>query len=183
MSRDYVVVLQGILSAAASVFNQPGQNKPGRVELTPGLLPAWDDCCGGQLYLRTIEVYPTAGKNSPFPAIDTQQTGAAGSMCGFHLVAVHIGLGMIRCAATVDDDGNAPTPAAVSENANTMLDDMATLLDVLVCDAPKIPGVLALKVDRWVPQGVQGGCHGGEWGAFLAMDPCLCQPQVASPEG
>lgn len=171
--RDYEPILNGVLSAAASALVEAGR-PTGRVEMVPGRLPAWDDCCEGQLYLRVIELYPTAGQNAPFPQIDAQQRGA-GSRCGFHAVALHIGLGVIRCAATVDGEGNAPTPARVTQDAVTMLDDMALLLDVLVCNAETIQGVQSLKMDRWLPQGVEGGCHGGEWGAYLLVDPCLCQ--------
>lgn len=174
MSRDYSVILKSILSAAASSLNAAGR-PPGRVELTPGLLPAWDDCCEGQLYVRMIEAYPTAGQNAPFPAIDVQQRGV-GAHCGFHLLAVHIGLGIIRCAATVDDQGNPPTSAEVTADADALLEDMADLLDVLVCESQGTPGIQALKIDRWTPSGPEGGCAGGEWGAYIALDPCLCKP-------
>jgi hypothetical protein len=89
------------------------------------------------------------------------------------MLAVHIGLGVIRCAATVDDQGNAPPPEAVSADATEMLQDMSTLLSVLMCVVPGLSKVQQMKLDRWQPQGVEGGCHGGEWGVFLAIDPCL----------
>lgn len=167
--RDLTPLLNGVLSAAASALEEQGR-PTGRVERTPGLLPAWDDCCAGQLYLRVIEVFPTA----PFPQFDAAQKGAAGSVCAIHMLAVRIGLGIIRCAAVLDDKGRPPTPARVQADADEMMDDMATLLDVLVCTVAKMPGVLAFKMDRWQPQGVDGSCHGGEWGAYLAVDPCLC---------
>jgi hypothetical protein len=172
--RDYAPLLNGILSAAASALEEQGR-PTGRVERTPGQLPAWDDCCEGQLYLRVIEIYPTAGTNSPFPQFDVAQRSAAGSHCGFHLVAVKIGLGVMRCAATVTDDGKAPTTEQVSANADDMMLDMATMLDVLLCTVSKMNGIMAMKMDRWTPQGVNGGCHGGEWGAVLAVDPCVCK--------
>lgn len=173
MSRDYSTPLKGILSAAASALNEDPARKPGRVELTPGILPAWDDCCSGQLYLRVIEIYPTMGKGAPFPQIDTTQAGASGR-CSLHAVAVHIGLGIIRCAAVLDSQGNAPTVEAVTADGDEMLLDMATLLDVLVCNSQEIAGIMSMKIDKWEPQGVDGGCHGGEWSAYLLMDPCLC---------
>lgn len=177
MALDLEPILQGILSAASSAMNEAGRT-PGRVELTPGALPAWDDCCEGQLYLRIIEVYPTMGKNSPFPQIDAAQVGAAGGQCSIHMLAVHIALGILRCAATVDSNGKSPTPAQVTTDAGLMMDDMSTLLDVLVCDSQTVAGVKSLKMDRWTPTPNEGGCVGGEWGAYIAVDPCLCQ-QVA----
>lgn len=181
MAVDYAPTLKQVLSAAASALNEAGR-PPGRVELIPGLLPAWDDCCEGQLYLRVIEIYPTAGNGSPFPQIDTQQRGAAGSACAIHALAVHIGLGIIRCVHSLDDEGVAPKPEQVTNDGTLMLADMADLLDVLVCEVPNsVRGVMALKIDRWTPQGAEGGCAGGEWSAYLAMDPCLCGP--GQPEG
>jgi hypothetical protein len=178
LMRDYTSILQGFLSVANTALTDAGR-PPGRAELTPGLRPAWDDCCDGQLYLRVIEVYPTAGQNAPFPQIDASQRGAAGGQCAIHGLAVHIGLGIIRCAATVREDGTAPSPEEVSADARLMLQDMDTLLDVLLCKAPQeefYKGVEGLKMDRWMPQGVEGGCAGGEWGVYLWVDPCVCRP-------
>lgn len=169
MAFDLKPVLQGILSAAASAFEEAG-TPPGRVELTPGGLPAWDDCCEGQLYLRVVEVFPSG---SPFPAFDSAQQGAGGT-CSVKLMAVHLALGMIRCAHTLDNDGVAPTPDEVSSDGNQMVDDMQILLDVIMCKVESISKVMKIKLDRWAPQGVNGGCHGGEWNFVIAMDPCLC---------
>lgn len=173
MAFDLKPVLKGILSAAASAFEEAG-TPPGRVELSPGNLPAWDDCCEGQLYIRVLEIFPSG---APFPEFDSDQKGAAGK-CAIKLMAVHLGLGMIRCAHTLDDDGHAPTPEEVTEDGDEMLDDMQTLLDVIVCELESIKGVMKVKLDRWSPQGVQGDCHGGEWAFFIAMDPCLCPTGV-----
>jgi hypothetical protein len=170
---DITPIMTGVLSAAASAFNDCGRT-PGRVELTPGNLPAWDDCCEGQLYVRVMELYPTGGQNSPFPQIDASQRGAASALCKIHMMAVHVGVGILRCAATVDDDGTAPTPARVTNDAVLMYEDSATLLNALVCDVPSVKGILSMKLDRWTPLGVEGGCAGGEWGAYFAVDPCLC---------
>lgn len=169
MAADLKPILNGILSAAASAFQEAG-TPPGRVELSPGLLPAWDDCCEGQLYLRVVEVFPSG---SPFPQFDQEQRGVGGS-CSIKLLAVHLALGMIRCAATVDNDGNPPTAAEVTMDGNEMVDDMQVLLDVIACDLGSVSRIMKVKLDRWTPQGVQGGCHGGEWGFFIAVDPCLC---------
>jgi hypothetical protein len=170
--RDYNPILDSVLSAVASALNEQGR-PVGRTERTPGLLPAWDDCCAGQLYLRVIEIFPSG---SPFPQFDVAQKGAAGAKCSIHLLAFRIGVGVLRCAATLDNKGKAPTPAAVSADQELAMDDMATLLDVLVCEVPDLQGIQALKMDRWQPQGTEGGCHGGEWGVYLAVNPCLCSP-------
>lgn len=175
--RDFTPILTSILSAAASALNEDGR-PTGRVTLSPGAQVAWDDCCEGQLYLRIIEVYPSAGRggSGAFPQIDAVQKGVG---CGITLLGLHLALGVIRCAATLDDEGNAPTDAQMSANTLDATADLATLLDVIACDVAEIDGILARKVGRWLPQGVNGGCHGGEWDFYVGIDPCLCQPPPA----
>lgn len=171
MARDYGPILAQILTAANAALTDSGA-PPGRVELVPGQRPAWDDCCEGQLYLRVVEIYPSVGtgQTAPFPAIDTQQRGAG---CGIRLLAFHLALGVIRCAAVVNDDGTPPTPGEVTADGLEAMADMSVLLDVLTCDVPGMTGVMKMKLDKWTPQGVNGGCHGGEWSFYIAVDPCL----------
>lgn len=172
MAFDLTPVLTGILSAGSSAFNEAG-TPPGRVELTPGNLPAWDDCCAGQLYLRVVEIFPSG---SPFPVFDSAQAGAAGK-CAVKLMAVHLAIGIIRCAHSIDGDGDAPTPQQVTSDGYQMIEDMQILLDVIMCQVETIRKVMKVKLDRWAPQGVNGGCHGGEWNFFIAVDPCLTCPE------
>lgn len=170
---DLTPVMTGILSAAASTLNDENRS-PGRVELTPGAVPAWDDCCAGQLYARVIEVFPTAGKESPFPQIDSRQRGTADAVCKIHAYALHFGLGVLRCAATVNDQGVAPSSAQVTNDAVLMYADSRSLLAVLMCDVASVRGVHQIKLGRWTPLGVEGGCMGGEWDAFVMISACGC---------
>jgi len=171
MAVDLKPILRGVLSAASSALIEAGV-PTGRVELTPGNLPAWDDCCEGQLYLRVIEIFPAA----PFPQFDANQRGAAGALCAINMLDVHIGLGVIRCAHKIDDDLKAPTPEEVTGDGEEMVDDAMILLNTILCDLKGIKGIMQMKLDRWAPQGVNGGCHGGEWGIHLAVDPCVQCP-------
>lgn len=181
---DLAPVLTSILSAASSSLNDAGV-PAALVHVAPGQQPAWDNCCegGGQLWLRVVGVYPTSGGRAAFPAIDTQQQGV-GVGCGVHLLAVHLALGVMRCAHTISDRGVPPTADEMTDDAFATLTDMGLLLDVIGCEVPALPRVQSMKVDRWTPQGVQGGCVGGEWGFFIAVDPCLCKslPPVYPPE-
>lgn len=171
MARNFRPIYTSILSAAASAINPA--NPVGLTHVAPGLLAAWDDCCSGQLYLRTIEVYPTAGRNTPFPQFDAGQPGVG---CGVNLLAFHLALGVIRCAHTIDDNGTPPTADEMTGDAFDAIDDLSLLLDVISCDLLGLPGIMGVKVGRWQPQGVQGGCHGGEWDFYAAVDPCICTP-------
>lgn len=164
---NYSRILFDVLEQARLALEDEDR-APGRVVLAPGLMEAWDDCCDGQLYVRLPETFPSV----TFPQFDTAQKGA-NLACAVKMLNLHIGLGVIRCAATLTDEGVAPTAEQVSADGMAMLDDMATLLEVITCKIPSIKGVEAVKVDRWTPKGVQGGCHGGEWGVHLAVYPCL----------
>lgn len=174
--RDIEPLMTGILSAAASSLNAAGVT-PGLVHLSPGNLPAYDNCCegGGQLWLRLKETYPSAGIGAAFPQIDTAQKGAAGGACSVHALALNLGLGVMRCAHTIDSNGVPPTAAEMTGDALATYDDLGLLLDVIVCDVPTLAPAMTVKVDRWTPQGVQGGCVGGEWGFYVGFDPCVCQ--------
>lgn len=173
--RNTEPLMTSILSVAASALNE-AEVPAHLVHLSPGNLPAWDGCCsgGGQLWLRLAEAYPSAGIGAAFPAIDAAQRGVG---CGVNLLALRLGLGIMRCAHTIDSRGKAPTSAQMSGDALATYDDLGLLLDVITCEVPTLPGAMSVKVDRWTPQGVQGGCVGGEWGFYVAFDPCLCQPQ------
>lgn len=160
-------ILYDILEQARLGLSDAGA-EPGRVVLAPGVQEVWDDCCEGQLYIRVIDVFPTA----TFPQFDPAQQGA-NLACAIKMLNYHIGLGVVRCAATVNDAGEAPSAAQVSADGSVMVEDLQTLLKVITCKVPLVKGVMKVKVDRWTPKGVQGGCHGGEWGVHLAVDPCL----------
>lgn len=172
--RDYEPILTSILSAASSGMASVGVPLS-LVHLAPGQQVAWDSCCegAGQLYLRLGDVFPTAGPGVPFPGKDGDQKGAG---CGIRLLAMRLHLGVIRCAHTIDNTGEPPSAAQMTSDAVRAVDDMALLLDVIACVVPGLAGVMGMKVDRWTPQGVLGGCAGGEWTFYIGVDPCLCAP-------
>lgn len=167
---DRTPLMQSILSAAASDLTR--ENRPAaRVELVAGQV-AWDECCDGLLYLRIVSVYPSGGNSSNFPQMDFTQSGIAAT-CAIHMLAYQMALGVIRCSASVDSQGNAPTPAQVSADGAVQHADLSTLLSTLMCTVPSLQGVQTLKIDRYTPSGPAGGCAGGEWGFYLALDPCV----------
>lgn len=178
--RSLEPLLTSILSAAASTLNE-NTTPVDLVHLSPGNVPAWDSCCegSGQLWLRVVEAYPTAGPGAAFPAIDTAQKGAGMGACSVRLLALRLALGVMRCAHTIDDQGVPPTAEQMNGDALETLADFGLLLDVITCEVPTLAGAMSVKVDRWTPQGVQGGCVGGEWGFYVAFDPCLCTPAPA----
>lgn len=134
----------------------------GRVHLATGT-PAWDDCCSGQLWLRVVSQVPAAlGGRATAPN------------CGVPAWTVTFGLGLLRCAQTVRDDGSAPPPAALTAEALQVATDAATLCRVIECDWTKISGLERITPTVWTPLGPDGGCVGGEWQATVLVTNCGC---------
>lgn len=146
----------------------PDDRQPGRVvRVAPGVAPAFDDCCEGQLYTRVV---------SMVPAVEKVPNGA-GVRCNVPAWSVTIGLGMIRCAHTLDDHGDAPAADLVTEDGYEMLDDMLALQEAILHDDAPTRSVLG-----WNPLEEEGGCHGGEWLFTLRLD--LVRPGAyAGPAG
>lgn len=138
---------------------------PGRSVLAPGSEVAWDDCCDGQVHVRVITVEPN------YPTAQRGNATVSGN-CDPVAWSVTLGVGVIRCAAVLDDDGNAPAPHQITADARQMLDDMNTLAQALTCHT--FPGLDRLALSTWNPSGPMGGCHGGEWLVTATVLSCAC---------
>lgn len=128
--------------------------------LAPGEQVAWDNCCeedgaGGQLWVRCVAVYPG------WPKIDNDQK------CGIRLATAVLGVGVLRCAHTLDDQGNPPTAAEMTGDATRIMEDMEDMLS----------GVMENfewhhSVGQYQTVGPDGGCAGGEWTVNVRVQPC-----------
>ena len=82
----------------------------------------------------------------------------SGSPCPDDVYMVTVELGVVRCAPTVDDDGNAPSCEELESSAyGQMLDSKAMRLAATCCDGLDARRV---TVGQWVPL-ADGGCVGG----------------------
>lgn len=154
--------LTGFLESAANVLaSHPNTYAPGRVVMAPGSLASWDDCCDGQLWLRVSNLVPSG---NPFP----QSLGAA-SPCLPPMTAITAHLGIVRCIATIDDRGRAPSALEVTNDGITALDDALVLYEWLTRLDPLEVGFAKVIVDSWQPLGPNGGCAGGEWSVTLGV--------------
>lgn len=157
--------MQAILTCAEEALT--ADDRPvGLASLTPGGIPAHDNCCngpaGGQLWVRLAGAFPSG---NPFPQPDTTARCPTG-------LAVQIAVGVIRCVHTISDNMAFPTAEEMTADALGITQDAATILDVLRCCAPD--DRWAIMIGRWNPLGPLGGCAGGEWTATLAVDLCAC---------
>lgn len=139
----------------------------GRAALYPGGQVAWDDCCEGQVWVRLISMTPLANIASG--------QGGGGNLstpCGPLMWIATFGVGSLRCANSLDDNGNAPSPTVLTSETNQMTLDMSALMQALQCCFG--PQVGKMNMLRWDPLGPDGGCVGGEWTLQVWIDNCGC---------
>lgn len=132
---------------------------PGRVvHLAPGSQVAHDNCCDGQLWGRLVNVQPSAAGVSNPTKIDP---------CHVPFLSATLELGIVRCAAVLDNEGRAPSPEAITLDGAQSIDDMAALLAALRCSGR------VRSLTGWTPTGPEGGCHGGYWTFSVRLDNCI----------
>lgn len=149
-----------------------------RAFVAPGAQVPWDTCCEcgsgseGQAWVAVERFYPVA----PFPQ---QDVGA--QRCHPTEFAADIVVGILRCAHTVDDQGNAPSAPTVTADAGKVARDRKIALDALLCDfLGDDPDPGTFRLGFWQPLGPGGGCVGGSWSATIAIPACRC---ATVPEG
>lgn len=120
-----------------------------RAVITPGRMPAWDNCDCGLLYVRLLMVAPKS--------TDGRVRRGSTAGCGVLMWEVTLGIGVLRCAATINDSGEIPSVRQIEADSGEMTQDLMDLRDFLNCT----DGIS--EITSWAPVGVEGGCHGGEW--------------------
>jgi hypothetical protein len=150
-------ILASMLGCADSALDPA----PGRALVVPGLLPAWDSCCDGQVWVRLMSLTAdlAGGQPSQRPPLMWRAT---------------IGCGVLRCAAVVDDQGHAPPAEVLTAEALALSADRAALEAAIQCEMPGVSNVMRIELIRWDPVGPEGGCAGGEWQFQTLVDNCRC---------
>lgn len=150
-------LMDRLRNLAADAVNPP----PGRAHLAPGLQVAHDDCCEGQVYVRLVGVQPTFSR--PLANGRPCQSGWSATLA----------VGVVRCAHTVDDHGDAPTPGELDEDTLQMTADLTAVEAAIRCSDENV------ALTQWLPVGPSGGCVGGEWTLTAVVPLCGC----SDPEG
>ena len=112
---------------------------------------------GGQAWVRLAGILP----------VQSNQVDPVSMRCMPPLEA-QIEVGIMRCAPTLDQEGNPPTMAQELEATRIMTADMAALLRAITCDCTGFP-MGDVRVLNWVPIAEQGGCVGGVWQIMLSQ--------------
>lgn len=120
-------------------------NTVAQAYVAPGAEVAWDECCAGHLYVRTVAVTPVFGP-----------TAADGNHCSIRYWNATLALGTLRCVEVVDDRGRGPRPFDLTADAAILNQDMADL-GMFLTSSTNASDM------EWSAYGPAGGCVSGEW--------------------
>lgn len=167
-------ILANLLGCVEAMYDHYDVAAPKRVFINPGIEVPWDNCCEdeGQLWARVTQRVPTATGRTAYPAPAT-----SGSNCPPGIWATTIGVGALRCAHTVNDNGDPPSAGEMTLDAVDMLQDAAVIEHAVTCCFNNSPALHRLNLTGWTPLGPEGGCVGGEWLMTIAHSACNC-PKV-----
>lgn len=132
-----------------------------RAVIIPGMLTPWD--CE-QVWVRLISLQPVYNQGVP------QGSGRCGPMEW----QAQVGIGAIRCVATLDDRGNPPKAPRMTSDAHRILADAEAMESALEC--LQSPLVQDMRIMQYESQGAEGAYAGGEWTVTLRLPNCTDCP-------
>lgn len=149
--RAYTIA-GNIVDAVVAHYDAVGVPLPGRQLVTPGL-PAYD--CP-MLAVHVERIYPHDGRVGV--ELQPQLEGEA----AFYLRAMSVGLYLLRCVPTLDNQGNPPAADLEEAAAADILRDAVHLWRALsgAIDAGGLPGCGGVAWEGWetiTPDGALGG--------------------------
>lgn len=139
-------MLRSVLDTAAAGLDPQPELKV----LVPGREVAWDNSCG-QLWVRVESVESLYAQ--------TRSGGSAGN-CPIG-VRMTLGVGIIRCVSTLNDNGDPPTENQITADGMQGAIDASALYKALQCFTPV--NAESSRLMGWNGQGPLGGTGGGEW--------------------
>ena len=160
-----VPIVSGLLTCANDELERFGVPVCRAFWAPSGQIP-WDACgktadgAEGQLWVAVESVFPTDSFPSPV---------AGAHRCTPSGYGLNLQVGVLRCAHTVDDQGNAPSAEQISSDALKVSNDRAILEQAILCcfvDEDTDPGMF--RLGNWEPMGPGGGCTGGRWRMAVA---------------
>lgn len=164
MSGTFYPALQVLLSSVRIALNATPSGWPvgAREYVVPGQL-AWDECECGLLGIEWISAPFSRAFPTPSPPTDDG--------CRPYL-ALQVQVSVLRCAPNPGSHGEAPSPSALSDAAQTNLDDLEAMLSG-VATAVKFMidnnMILNFSLSAPVPAGPAGSCVGVTQQLFLGF--------------
>lgn len=148
-------VLGVIRDCAYEAVSATAAGPPARSCIVPGEV-VWDECNCGMLAVN----WRVVSRSNSFPAssAETSQTS-----CSTPYTTVQVGVTMLRCTAGMDENGEAPSCAALEDDAFVLSADMVAIRSVLGCclqDLYRNGSLADWALGQTVALGPQGGCDG-----------------------
>lgn len=106
---------------------------------------AWDECCG---ILAAAPVRTFKSANFPTPVVDTTN-------CDSSQLCVELLVVLLRCAPSIDAQGNVPSVEAMSASFTSTSNDAAVIFNAMMADLPKGWERASLEQEF---DGAEGGC-------------------------
>lgn len=148
--RLYAIARQ-VLDLAGAALATTEAGAPARQYVSDGPLVAWD--CE-QIVVTVENTYSHRGD------VSVEDTSPLDCLV---MRAAVLGVWVVRCAPTLDDDGTPPDANEIDTNAAIVLADPMVLLDAIV-DAYRaglLLGCHGLAFQQWQGVGPEGGLTGG----------------------
>lgn len=132
-----------------------------RVVAAPGRTATSDWCWAGcsTVYVRLDTAFPSTAFPTPAAAAET---------CAARLAA-RFHVGVYRCVAGLDSQGNPPSAADQTADAFAIMDDAERLRCAITAAVRPVVGARNMILGSWTPDGVDGDCAGGYWPVTLRL--------------
>lgn len=159
VTPDLLVRLtQEILDCACSALEKTACGCPCHAFVASGAV-VFDRCCDdGQLWVGIDRIY--AYGNFPAPA------GVATCM---QPLAADLTIGILRCAPTMNDQGEPPTAEVLTLSAAQVHEDGYVLMNGVMCCLAEHARARPFVIGSQRPIGPQGGCVGSELKITVAL--------------
>jgi hypothetical protein len=147
----------------------------GRCCVQPGGAIILDECCDGTAWVRVDRVWLKAAAGTT--QVRRDPIGWGGAPCGDQMVMMTLGLGVMRCAATIDERGTPPGCEVLEDESMRMLSDIDALYKTAVCcleESSESFAIYATEPLLLIPQGPAGGCVGAELSVQYTVELCPC---------
>ena len=159
MTPDLLVRLtQELLDCACSALEKTACGCPSRAFVAAGAV-AFDSCCDtGQLWVGIDRIF--AYGNFPAPA---------GVVTCSPMLAADLTIGVLRCAPTLNDQGEAPAAQLLTGSAAQVWEDAYTVITAVSCCLAEAGKLRPFVMGNQRPLGPAGGCTGSELKVTVAL--------------
>lgn len=139
-----------------------------RASLVPGATASYDVCCAcatgeGQAWVSLQAIVANRRPGTPTP------------MCLWDYTAT-LQVGVLRCASSVNDQGQAPGAGVLDDEATKTFLDAALMREAITCCFGAALDKGDWEIGDYAAVGPEGGCVGGTTQVRVNFYDCRCSP-------